>query len=40
VTKGDILSAKRGGAVTLEDIKKATGACTLGRCRETNPRGR
>lgn len=40
VSKGDILSAARRGARTLADIKALTGACTLGRCKETNPRGR
>jgi nitrite reductase (NADH) large subunit len=40
VTKGEILQAKQKGARTLSDIKAATGACTLARCREASPRGR
>jgi nitrite reductase (NADH) large subunit len=40
VTKADILRAKQNGATSLADIKEMTGACTQGRCRETNPRGR
>jgi nitrite reductase (NADH) large subunit len=40
VSKGDILAAAQRGARTVADIKAATGACTLGRCKETNPRGR
>jgi NAD(P)H-nitrite reductase large subunit len=40
VTKRTILAAKRQGATTLEAIRLATKACTLGRCKEFNPRGR
>jgi len=40
VTKADILHAVERGARTLADIKAATGACTLGRCRELSPRRR
>ncbi|MFZ0239997.1 MAG: hypothetical protein WAL90_00010 [Desulfobacterales bacterium] len=40
VTKADIQCAKEEGARSLVEIKKATGACTQGRCRETSPRGR
>jgi NAD(P)H-nitrite reductase large subunit len=40
VTKGTILAAKRQGATTLEEIRTITKACTLGRCKEFNPRGR
>lgn len=40
VTKKDILAAKAAGARSLEDIKAMTGACTVGRCKELNPRGR
>jgi len=39
-TAGDIRLAKRNGAVTLDDIRQMTGACTLGRCKELSPRGR
>lgn len=40
VTKGAILQAIAAGARSLQEVKGATGACTQGRCRETNPRGR
>jgi len=40
VTKGRILQAIDSGARSLEAIKTATGACTEGRCMETNPRKR
>jgi len=40
VSKGRILAAMAAGARTLEDIKELTGACTISRCRELNPRGR
>ena len=39
VTKADILRAKANGALTLTEIKGATGACTQGRCKEASPRG-
>lgn len=38
VTKGQILNALGEGAKTLEDIRKMTGACTLGKCKELSPR--
>ena len=40
VSKADILKAREGGAKTLSDIKAATGACTMARCKELSPRGR
>ena len=40
VTAGAIRQAKLNGAVTLDDIRCMTGACTLGRCKELSPRGR
>jgi glycerol-3-phosphate dehydrogenase len=40
VSKATILEAKRNGAITLDDIRRMTGASTLGRCRELSPRGR
>ena len=40
VTKGAILAAKRQGVTTIEAIRAVTKACTLGRCKEFNPRGR
>lgn len=39
VTKGQIVEAIENGARTLDDIKKMTGACTVGRCEELNPKG-
>ena len=39
VTKGQIVEAMDNGARTLDDIRKATGACTLGKCKELSPRG-
>ncbi len=40
VSKGQILQAIRLGGETLEDIKELTGACSVGRCKELNPRRR
>jgi len=40
VTAGDIRQAKREGARTLDDVRRMTGACTIGRCKEFSPRGR
>jgi len=40
VSKGQILSAIRDGACSLEAIKIATGACTEGKCKELSPRKR
>lgn len=41
VTKGRIVEAiARQGAKTLNDVKRLTGACQAGRCKELNPRGR
>lgn len=40
VTKGTILEAKRQGAKDLDDVRAATRACTVGRCKELSPRGR
>lgn len=39
VTKGQIIDALDHGAKNLADIKKMTGACTLGKCKEMNPKG-
>lgn len=39
VTKGQIIDAIHDGAKTLADIKRMTGACTIGRCKELNPSG-
>jgi len=40
VTKGQITAAIGRGARTLADIKAATGACTVARCKELSPRRR
>ncbi len=40
VTKGQIIEAMDNGARTLADIRKMTGACTKGRCKELSPRGK
>lgn len=40
VTAGDIRRARRAGAVSMDDIRRMTGACTVGRCKELSPRGR
>lgn len=40
VSKGAILQTKDQGAVTLADIKAATGACTVAHCAVKSPRGR
>lgn len=39
VTKGQIIEALDNGAKDLADIKKMTGACTLGKCKEMHPKG-
>jgi len=38
VSKDEIVQAIVNGAKTLDDIRKTTKACTLGRCKELNPR--
>ncbi|GKT07802.1 (2Fe-2S)-binding protein [Desulforhabdus sp. TSK] len=40
VIKGQILQAMREGARSLQDVKATTGACTVERCKELNPRRR
>ncbi len=40
VTAGMIRQACRNGADTLEAVKQATGACTVGNCKQMSPRGR
>lgn len=40
ITAGTIRQAKRDGATTMDAIRRMTGACTLGRCKELSPRGR
>jgi len=38
VSKNKILEAIKNGAKSLQDIRDATGACTVGRCKELSPR--
>jgi NAD(P)H-nitrite reductase large subunit len=40
VSKGRILAAIQEGARSLEAIKTATGACSMGKCKELSPRKR
>lgn len=40
VSKGTLLEAKRNGARNMDDIRRITGACTVGRCKDLSPRGR
>ena len=38
VTEEEIVRAIKSGAKTLDDIRKVTKACTVGRCKELSPR--
>lgn len=40
VTRARICKAIKGGAQSLAEIRAVTGACTVGRCKELNPKGR
>ncbi len=40
VTKAKILDALDNGAKSLNDVRKMTGACTLGKCKELSPIGK
>jgi len=40
VSENEILQAITNGAKTLDDIRKTTKACTVGRCKELSPRKR
>lgn len=40
ISKHTILEAKQEGARNMDDIRRMTGACTVGRCKELSPRGR
>ncbi|HBA70682.1 MAG: hypothetical protein A2X82_18420 [Geobacteraceae bacterium GWC2_55_20] len=40
VSKATILEAKRNGARDMDDIRRISGACTVGRCKDLSPRGR
>lgn len=37
VTKESIITAIQNGAQNLKDIKRETGACTIGKCKELSP---
>lgn len=39
VTKEEIVTALGNGAKTFEDVRRMTGACTKGQCKELSPRG-
>lgn len=39
VTEQEIVDAVNNGAKSLSDIMDATGACTVGRCKELHPEG-
>ena len=38
VTRQKILEAIKEGAKSLQDIRKMTNACTLGKCKELSPK--
>ena len=40
VSKQVIMAAIAGGARNMEDVRRMTGACTQGRCKEVSPRRR
>jgi len=40
VSKRSILDAIQNGARNMDDIRRMTGACTQGRCKELSPRSR
>ena len=40
VSKQSILDAIQNGARSMDDLRRMTGACTVGRCKELSPRGR
>ena len=40
VSKHSIVDVICNGAQKMEDIRRITKACTLGRCKELSPRGR
>ena len=40
VSKYSIVDAISAGAQNMADIRRMTGACTVGRCKELSPRGR
>lgn len=40
VSKQQIIDAIHNGAKSLDDIRKMTSACTVGKCKELSPRKR
>jgi len=40
VAKQQIIEAIQNGAETLQDIREMTSACTIGKCKERNPKKR
>ncbi len=40
VSKRSIQDAIQNGARDMDDIRRMTGACTQGRCKDLSPRGR
>ncbi len=40
VSKQSILVAIQTGAKNMDDIRRMTGACTIGRCKDLSPRSR
>ena len=40
VSKQAIIAAIENGASSIDAIRRMTGACTIGRCKELSPRGR
>ncbi len=40
VSKQSILKAIQIGAKNMDDIRRMTGACTVGRCKDVSPRSR
>ena len=40
VSKQSILDAIQNGARSMDDIRRMTGACMVGRCKELSPHGR
>ncbi|MGO1470206.1 MAG: (2Fe-2S)-binding protein [Tissierella sp.] len=39
VSEEEIIDAINNGARNLPDIKRMTGACTIGNCKEFHPKG-
>ncbi|MCL2169614.1 MAG: (2Fe-2S)-binding protein [Defluviitaleaceae bacterium] len=40
IDKEKISTAIKSGAATIDDLRKMTGACTIGKCATLNPKGR